>query len=150
MKAKITVGVLTVVLILYFVLIGDKALIFIREGTVVGWGLAVAAVLLPIVGAVLLAFELRFGWRTQHMGRELAAQGGLPEASDLPTTPSGRIDKKAAAERFDVFRHEAEAAPDDWRSWFRLADAYDVAGDRKRARGSMRKAIELRYAKETS
>ena len=37
----------------------------------------------------------------------------------------------------------AEAAPDDWRSWFRLSCAYDAAGDRKRARASMRDAVRL-------
>ena len=38
---------------------------------------------------------------------------------------------------------EAEAAPEDWRSWFRLSCAYDAAGDRKRARASMRDAVKL-------
>jgi Flp pilus assembly protein TadD len=36
-----------------------------------------------------------------------------------------------------------EQSPEDWRAWFRLAHAYDVAGDRGRAREAMRKAIEL-------
>ena len=40
-------------------------------------------------------------------------------------------------------RAEVEAAPDDWRGWYRLAHAYDLAGDRKRARSAMRQAIEL-------
>jgi Flp pilus assembly protein TadD len=34
-----------------------------------------------------------------------------------------------------------ERAPDDWRGWFRLAQAYDLAGDRKRAREALRTAI---------
>ena len=41
---------------------------------------------------------------------------------------------------------EVEAAPEDWRGWYRLAHAYDLSGDRKRARSSMRHAIELANA----
>ena len=43
----------------------------------------------------------------------------------------------------DDLEPEVEASPDDWRVWFRLAYAYDIAGDRGRARETMRKAIEL-------
>jgi Flp pilus assembly protein TadD len=38
---------------------------------------------------------------------------------------------------------ELEAQPDDWRRWYRLARAYDYAGDRGRARETMKKAVEL-------
>jgi len=34
-----------------------------------------------------------------------------------------------------------EDAPADWSRWYRLAVAYDVAGDRRRARAAMRTAI---------
>jgi Flp pilus assembly protein TadD len=40
-------------------------------------------------------------------------------------------------------RAAVEAAPDDWGSWFRLGFAYDAAGDRKRARESLRRAARL-------
>jgi Flp pilus assembly protein TadD len=43
-------------------------------------------------------------------------------------------------------RAEVEADPDDWRRWYRLARAYDYAGDRTRARETMRKAVELETA----
>ncbi len=143
MKPRVVVIILAVVLVIYFALIGNKAVIAADGGGVVGWGLAAAAVLLPIVGAVLLFFELRFGWRTQQLGRELGADGGLPEVADLPMRPSGRVEKTAALAHFEVVKAETENAPEDWRSFFRLADAYDLAGDRKRAREAMRKAIAM-------
>ena len=146
MKPRIVVALLSAALIAYFVLIGDKALILFRDGTPATIGLGVAAVLMPVIGAVLLFFELRFGWRTQQLGRRLGAEGGLPEQPDLPTRPSGRIDKAAALPHFDAARFAAEADPENWRVWFRLADAYDLAGDRKRARSAMRRAIELESA----
>lgn len=143
MKPRLVAITLAVVLVAYFVIIFDKATIFFTDGTPVTIGLGIAALLLPLVGAILLFFELRFGWRTQQLGRRLGAEGGLPEQPDLPTRPSGRIDKAAALPHFEQARIEAENDPENWRVWFRLADAYDLAGDRKRARAAMRKAIEL-------
>lgn len=143
MNPRLVVALLSAALIAYFVLIGDKALILFEDGAPATIGLGVAALLMPLIGAILLFFELRFGWRTQQLGRRLADEGGLPEQPDLPTRPSGRIDKAAALPHFETARAEAEKDPDNWRVWFRLADAYDLAGDRKRARAAMRKAIEL-------
>jgi Flp pilus assembly protein TadD len=40
-------------------------------------------------------------------------------------------------------RTRVEADPDSWARWFELAVAYDNAGDRKRARSAMRRAIAL-------
>ena len=143
MKPRLVVALLSAALIAYFVLIGEKAVTLFRAGTVATIGLGVAALLLPLVGAILLFFELRFGWRTQQLGRQLADEGGLPEQPDLPTRPSGRIDKTAALPHFELMKAEVERDEADWRGWFRLADAYDLAGDRKRAREAMRRAIDL-------
>jgi Flp pilus assembly protein TadD len=68
----------------------------------------------------------------------------LDESPDdpLPRTAGGRVDRAAADARFEMRRVEVEAEPDDWRRWYRLALAYDDAGDRKRARSAMRTAIE--------
>lgn len=143
MKPRTVVILLSVALIVYFGLIGNQASIFFRQGTVVTIGLGVAALLLPLVGAILMFFELRFGYRTQQLGRRLGAEGGLPEQPDLPTRPSGRVDKTAAMPHFEAARVAAENDPENWRVWFRLADAYDLAGDRRRARGAMRRAIDL-------
>ena len=102
MRPRIVVALLVAALAVYFVLIGAKAVTLFREGTVTGIGLGLAAVLLPVVGAVLVFLELRFGWRTQQLGRELAAEGGLPELPDLPRRPSGRIEKSSALPHFET------------------------------------------------
>ena len=44
---------------------------------------------------------------------------------------------------FADVRAELEADPDNWCRWYRLARAYDYAGDRGRARQTMKKAVEL-------
>jgi predicted TPR repeat methyltransferase len=83
------------------------------------------------------------------MAKVLEAEGGLP-VDNLPRTPAGRIVRAAADAEFEKYRVEAEVAPEDWRSWFRLSCAYDAAGDRKRARESMRDAVRLFRAQPTA
>lgn len=65
------------------------------------------------------------------------------DVSALPRRPSGRIERDAADELFDSVRTEVEEHPDDWRRWYRLARAYDYAGDRGRARETMKKAVAM-------
>jgi Tfp pilus assembly protein PilF len=68
------------------------------------------------------------------------------DVSDLPRMPSGRIQRDAADALFETVRGEVEQDPDDWRRWYRLARAYDYAGDRSRARETMKKAVEMERA----
>jgi len=114
--------------------------LLIGTGDPVAVVLGIAVLVIPLLGAVLVWRELQFGRQTETLARELEATGGLP-IDDLPRRPSGRIDRAAADEAFLKYKAEAEAAPDDWRVWFRLSTAYDAAGDRKRARATMRTAI---------
>lgn len=141
--ARTTAILLTAVLVVYFVLLGQRAVLLIGTGTGVGIGLGVGVLLLPVVGAWIAAVNLRFGAQVERLARTLAAEGGLPDTSGLPRRPSGRVDRAAADGWFEERRAEVEAAPEDWRGWYRLAHAYDVAGDRRRARESMRHALRL-------
>ncbi|MGO4384792.1 hypothetical protein [Specibacter sp. RAF43] len=104
--------------------------------------LGAAYLLIPMVAAWALITEVLFGARTEAMAKVLESEGGLP-VDNLPRTPGGRIVRAAADAEFGKYKAEAEAAPGDWRSWFRLSCAYDAAGDRKRARKAMRDAIAL-------
>ncbi|MFB6722675.1 hypothetical protein ACFCV3_21040 [Kribbella sp. NPDC056345] len=140
MKAKQAAIVLAVVFVAYAALLGWRGVLLIGTGDPVAVGLGVAVLVIPVLGAYLVWRELRFGTQTEGLARELEAAGGLP-VDDLPRRPSGRIDRAAADAAFEQYRTEAEASPDDWRVWFRLSTAYDAAGDRKRARATMRQAI---------
>ena len=140
MSAKRTAIVLAVVFGAYAVLLGWRGVLLIGTGDPVAIVLGIAVLVIPVLGAYLVWRELQFGRQTEVLARELEASGGLP-VDDLPRRPSGRIDRAAADEAFGKYKAEAEAAPDDWRVWFRLSTAYDAAGDRKRARATMRAAI---------
>ena len=142
MTARRTALVLAGVLVVYLVLVGWRGVLLVRTGDPVAVALGLAVLVLPVVAAVVVARELRFGVATQRMARELEADGGLP-VDDLPRRPSGRVVREAADATFAGRRAEVEAAPEDWRAWYRLAVAYDDAGDRRRAREAMRYAARL-------
>jgi hypothetical protein len=142
MRTRLTIAVMVLVLAFYAVLIGWKGYALLRSGSTVGELLGVALVVLPLLGLGLVWREIEFGRRTAELAAVLEAEGGLP-ADDLPRRPSGRVDRAAADRQFATVRAETQAAPEDWRSWFRLALAYDAAGDRSRARGAARRAIDL-------
>lgn len=142
-RIRIVVGVLVAVLLVYFWLLAGRAVALITSGSAAGVALGIGVLILPVIGLVLVFYELRFGLQTQRLARRLAAENLLPDDSDLPRRASGRIERDAADTRFEKIRDEVEAAPQDWRGWYRLAHAYDIAGDRKRARSTMRHAIEL-------
>jgi cytochrome c-type biogenesis protein CcmH/NrfG len=87
--------------------------------------------------------ELRFGLASQRLERRLREAGEWAQVPELPRLASGRVDRRAADAWFDQQRVVVERAPEDWRGWFRLAQAYDLAGDRRRAREALRTAIDL-------
>lgn len=141
-RAKVGVIIVTLGLVLYFWFTLQRAWIMLLDESLVAKGIGLALVALPIVGAWTLLRELLFGSQTERLAGILEAEDGLPPDT-LPRTPGGRIVRAAADEEFEKYRREADAAPDDWRSWFRLSCAYDAAGDRRRARATMRQAISM-------
>lgn len=141
-RAKVGVAIVSIALLLYFWFTYQRAWIMVTDESLLAKGLGLALFALPIVGAWTLVRELMFGAQTERIADVLASEGGLPPDT-LPRTPGGRIVREAADAEFERYRAETDTAPDDWRSWFRLSCAYDAAGDRKRARESMRRAIRM-------
>jgi hypothetical protein len=137
--------ILAAAVAVYLVFTAARSWVLIASGDPVPMLLGLSVIVIPLIGAWVLWRELAFGMRTQQLGRELGAEGGLP-VDDLPRTPSGRIERQAADERFTEYELQVQQAPDDWRGWYRLAIGYDDARDRKRARAAMRRAIALHDA----
>ncbi|MEJ3403401.1 hypothetical protein WDJ51_01520 [Rathayibacter sp. YIM 133350] len=142
MKARLAVLLMAVLLVIYFVLIGWRAVQFVLTGDPIAIIMGVALIVLPLVGAWALWRELAFGLATQRIVQQLDREDALP-VEDLETRPSGRPDRDAATADFGRYQAQVEAAPEDWRSWFRLGLAYDAAGDRRRARGAIRHSLRL-------
>jgi hypothetical protein len=142
MKGRIAVVVMTLLLVLYLVLVGWRAVLFVQSGELVGIIIGVALIVLPIIGAWALVREILFGARCERLVKQLDAEGALP-VDDLPSRPSGRPFRDAADAQFPRYQADVDAAPTDWRAWFRLGLAYDASGDRRRARAAIRTAIGL-------
>jgi hypothetical protein len=143
MTARIGAIVMAALLALYLLLVVQSSFRLMAVDEPVAKVMGVALLVLPLIGFWALGAELLFGWRSQRLERELAAEDGLPD-DNLERYPSGRVIDRAAADVvFERYRAEADAAPDSWRAWFRLGLAYDNAGDRRRARHAIRRAIAL-------
>jgi len=145
MRVRVAVALMTVLLLLYVVLAGQRALILVTSGEPVAIAMGVALFVLPLLALWAIGRELWFGIRAQKLGERLDAEGGLPD-EDLPVRPSGRIEREDGDALFPRYRADVEENPDDWRARYRLALAYDAAGDRRRARSAVRTAIRLESA----
>ncbi|MGN6273738.1 MAG: hypothetical protein ACTHMQ_11710 [Protaetiibacter sp.] len=145
MITRIGAVVMTLLLALYLVFSVYYATVLFGTGSPVAIAIGVGLLLLALLGGAFIVAEILFGVRAERLARRLETDGGLP-AEELPALPSGRIDRAAAAEVFPRYREAAERAPEEWRAWFRLALAYDAAGDRRRARWATREAIRLERA----
>ncbi|MFF8452691.1 hypothetical protein ACF06Q_34070 [Streptomyces leeuwenhoekii] len=148
MRAKITYVITAAVLVFYFALVGSRGVLLIETGTPLTVAFGAAVLVLPVIGLWFLWKNTQFVRKANQLAAELDAEGGLP-ADELRRTPSGRIDRDSADEVFARRKAETEAAPGDWRSWFRLAVAYHDARDTPRARKAMQRAIALHDGKRT-
>lgn len=145
MRVRVAVALMTVLLLLYVALAGQRALILVTSGEPVAIAMGVALFVLPLLALWAIGREVWFGVRAQQLGERLDAEGGLPD-EDLPVRPSGRIEREDGDALFPRYRADVEANPGDWRARYRLALAYDAAGDRRRARSAVRTAIRLESA----
>ncbi|WP_280387280.1 hypothetical protein [Nocardia wallacei] len=134
---------LVLALAFYFVLLGRIAVELIGSGEIAAVTMGIGVLILPILGVWIVATSIRAALAHQHLARRMHEEGGELDVSDLPRRPSGRIEKAAAEALFEQVRTEWEADPENWRTNYRAARAYDYAGDRTRARETMRRAVEL-------
>jgi tetratricopeptide (TPR) repeat protein len=143
LRIQLLIGFMCIALIIYFVLLGRIAMAFITSGEPAAIGLGLALMIMPLIGIWVMVATLRAGLTHQRLGRIVKDEGLELDVSSLPRMASGRIERDAADALFATVRDELENDPDNWRRWYRLARAYDYAGDRSRARQAMKKAVEM-------
>jgi cytochrome c-type biogenesis protein CcmH/NrfG len=146
LRVQLLIGFFCLALIFYFAMLTRTAIALIRSGTPAAVALGIGVLILPVVGAWVMVATLRAGLAHQRLARLAAEYGMELDVTDLPRMPSGRIQREAADEMFATVRAELDGDPDNWLRWYRLARAYDYAGDRSRARETMRRAVELQNA----
>ena len=142
-RIQLLIVFMCVAMLAYFVLLGRMAVAMIGSGRAAAVGLGVAVLIMPVIGLWAMIATLRAGFAHQKLARLIAEDDMELDVRALPRRPSGRIERDAADSLFANVRTEVEGDPDDWRRWYRLARAYDYAGDRRRAREAMKTAVEL-------
>ncbi|BCN63539.1 hypothetical protein MWT96_02625 [Prescottella equi] len=142
-RVVVAIAAIVVALAFYFVLLGQRGIALVQDGRAVPVVLGIAVLVLPFLGVWMVVATIRSGLAHQHLARRMHDEGLELDVDDLPRRPSGRIERDAADELFAQVKQEWEADPDNWRNSYRLARAYDYAGDRGRARETMRRAVAL-------
>lgn len=143
LRIQLLIGFMCLALIVYFLMLGRTAIILIGSGDAAPIGLGVALLVFPLIGAWAMVATLRAGLAHQRLARLAREHGMELDVSDLPRRPSGRIEREAADALFMTVKGELEEDPENWVRWYRLARAYDYAGDRSRARETMRTAVRM-------
>jgi hypothetical protein len=138
------VAVVLVAMLSYYFLIAWRGFYLIMEDRWILKALGIAVLVLPLIGAQVVLAKLRFGVACQLLVMSMRDEGKSLALPALPRLPSGRKDRRAAEAWREQQREAVQQEPQDWRAWFRLAQAHDLAGDPKRAREALRTAIEKR------
>jgi cytochrome c-type biogenesis protein CcmH/NrfG len=146
LRQQLMIALMCAALLVYVVLLGRTAVLMIGSGRAVAVALGGALLILPAIGLWAMIATLRAGFAHQELARLAADDGMELDVRALPRRPSGRIERDAADALFAHVRAELEIDPDNWLRWYRLARAYDYAGDRSRARDAMKRAVELHRA----
>ena len=143
LRVQLLIAFFCVALIVYFLLLGQIAMALLKSGRLAAIGLGLALLIMPLIGVWAMVSTLRAGLAHQRLARIIHDEGMELDVSGLTRMPSGRIRRDAADALFCAVRAELDDDPDNWRRWYRLARAYDYAGDRRRAREAMSKAVDM-------
>ncbi|RRR42682.1 hypothetical protein EHH44_16315 [Mycolicibacter terrae] len=146
-RIKALIAFMCLALLMYLVFLGRIAVLLITSGSLPAIGMGLALLIMPFIGLWAMIATLRDGLAHQRLSRLIAVDGMELDASALPRRPSGRIECDAADALFHTVRAELDADPDNWRRWYRLARAYEYAGDRRRAREAMKTAVRLQESR---
>ena len=148
LRIQLLIGFFCVALVVYFLLLGRMAMAFINSGEGAAIVLGVALLGLPLIGIWAMVSTIQAGLAHQRLARIIHDEGLELDVSGLERMPSGRFRRESADALFDTVRDELDKDPGNWRCWYRVARAYDYAGDRRRAREAMSKAVEMQSAEE--
>lgn len=133
---------MAILLLLYIALLANTGVTLLLTGIWVGQLMGAMILAFPIVGVWAIIVEFRFGLAAEKLAARISAEGAWPDLG-IEFRPSGRAIRASADAAFAKWSVAAAENETDFHSWFNLSLAYDACGDRRRARGAMRKAIAL-------
>ncbi|MDG2497033.1 MAG: tetratricopeptide repeat protein [Aquiluna sp.] len=140
MMTRVWVGLMLALTLFYVFTLLSRGLILLAEPNPLAVAMGVGIIIFPLFAFWALYAEIRFGLSSQKLQKRVVAMN-IP-GLDLELRASGRATKESAEAELLRVQGLAEGS-EDFAAWFLLAEAYEAAGDRKRARSAMRKAILL-------
>lgn len=139
---KVGAVFISAITLIYLYLMTNQAITLIQIDNPIAKFMGLSLFGLPAVGAWAIIRELKFGLQMERLVKRVRAEDAWP-SFDLELRPSGRPVRASAEKVFADMAALTEKNPHDWHSWFNLSLAYDAAGDSRRARSAMRKAVAL-------
>lgn len=130
---------MTLLALTYVFLLGGRSLTLLADPSPIAIAMGAGMLLFPIVAVWAIWKEIRFGFAAEALTKRAISENLIELNLDL--RPSGRATKESAAKAFEDLKQDFDETL--WTNWFLLSEAYEAAGDRKRARASMRKALLL-------
>ncbi len=141
-NAKLGAVVMAVLLGTYILLLGQTGVVLLLAEPVIAKVMGLLILTFPIVGAWAIYKEFSFGIRVEKLAKRIIEEDAWPDYP-IELRPSGRAVPESAVAMFEHYKAQAQAEPENFRTWFSLGIAYNFAGDRRRARQAMLKAIQL-------
>lgn len=142
MNVKLSAAVMGVLTLVYVALLANTGITLLAMESLVARSMGALILIFPVIAIWLTAMEFRFGMRIESLSKQIEAEGNWP-LFDFEFRPSGRPTKESAIRVFGDYAKKVAADESNYLNWFALGLAYDAAGDRRRARASMRRALKL-------
>ena len=127
--------VLAGVLAVYLVFAGMRGLDLLHTSNTAVKLLGICVIVLPLLGALLVIREVRFGYAISNLGRQID-----PEL--LPTTDI-KPRSQEAQDYLDAVIARTQADGVNWRYWYCVGIGYDLNSQRRLARECMQHALSL-------
>ncbi|MFE3444529.1 hypothetical protein ACFXNW_15990 [Nocardia sp. NPDC059180] len=123
--------------------LATAAVSMLRTATLLGISLGIALSVFAVMTGTLVIRQISFGLSADRLFRRMEAENDARCYVELPRSPSGRVPAEAAAQYRTECISAVTARPDDWREWFLLAGAHQIARDHRRAVEALRQATAL-------
>ena len=142
MSSKLSAIVMGALTLIYVFLLSNTGFTMLGYDSAIAKAMGALILVFPVLAIWLTIAEFRFGIQIERLSKQIEAAGSWPQL-DFEFRPSGRPTKESAVKVFGEYAKKVEADEGNYLNWFALGLAYDAAGDRRRARAAMRRALKI-------
>ena len=125
--------ILTAILLVYLGFTVLRGLDFLSVDDPAVQALGIAVLILPILGAILIYREIKFGKLSYLMGQTISDH----------YLPINDLTDEQKRDYLDLAIERAKSQMENWQAWYSVALAYDLLKERKLAREAMKYSVEL-------